>query len=133
MPAGSCLQSVDSNHDHRLKTQTDNANDGYEISYAPCTVQWQHNRVTLFIATYLRHNTTFNVIRNVKGQLGQNQALTQAPVPSLVTDENYCYSLWLGHYYIILPYYWPSFCSPFAISLFEIHRIPVPTQSQVNY
>ena len=42
---------------HRLKTQTDNANDGYEISYAPCIVQWQHNRVALFIATYLRHNT----------------------------------------------------------------------------
>ena len=42
---------------HRLKTQTDNASDGYEISFAPCTVQWQHNRVTLFIATYLRHNT----------------------------------------------------------------------------
>ena len=36
---------------HILKTQTDNANDGYEISFAPCTVQWQHNRVTFALCT----------------------------------------------------------------------------------
>ena len=63
-----------------------NVNDGNEISWVSCHVQWQHQSSYIFMATCLRHNTKSTLFITLKAG-GQ----TQSPVPSLIT---------IGHHFV---------------------------------
>ena len=51
-----------------IKTQTDNVNDGIEISLVPCTVRWQHQSSNIVYSDVPTSYYEINVIHNVKGR-----------------------------------------------------------------